>query len=190
MVNTKSQVPLAKQIWELVTIHQVYHAFLKGEYGRCIETFGQIALLSRALIDNPDFTNDSQNCKRSFLLCFRAPLLLQIPCSTIWYKVISLKETHLNELIVIGRCGWDDENDKNELLNVAKRKPEIMNSNPLEWDMPILWGHTKEGPFTIIEGNHRLVAYVSLQTRPELNTPVYVGLSNEYCYWHLPDPVN
>lgn len=184
------QLPLSKQKWEKVTIHQVYHAFLKSEFEKCIQTFGQHAVANKELIDNPDFDNESQNCKRSFLLCFRAPLLVQIPCSTVWYKVSSLSQSHINELIVIGRCGWDDDNDHNELVNVAKRKAEKLNSSPAEWTTPILWGHTEEGPFTIIEGNHRLVAYASLQNRPELNISVYVGLSNEYCFWHLPDPVN
>ncbi len=183
------QSPLAKQKWEKVTIHQVYHTYLKNEFEKCIQHFGPHAVTNKELVDNPDFDNESQNCKRLVLLCFRAPILIQIPCSTVWYKVSSLKQSHLNELIVIGRCGWDDHNDQNELLNVAKRKKEKLNSSPAEWNTPILWGHTKEGPFTIIEGNHRLVAYASLQNGPELNISFYVGLSNEYCFLHLPDPV-
>ena len=187
----KNQEPLALQKWEEVTIHQVYHSFLKGEFENCIKTFGQNAIENKALIDDPDFNNDSQNSKRSFLLCFRAPLLFRIPCSTIWYRVSSLKENHFNELIVVGRCGWDDKSDQNELLTVAKRKNLKLNSSPSEWESPIFFGHTKEGPFTIIEGNHRLVAYASVnsKSKEELNIPVYVGLSSEHCIWHLPDPL-
>lgn len=189
MIQDKIQTPLARQRWEQVTINEIYHAFLKGEFDKCIQCFGPHATANKALIDNPDFTDESQNCKRAVLLSFRAPLLFQIPCSTVWHKVTTLEESHLDELIVIGRCGWDDSNDKNELLNVAKRLNENFNQTLYGLDTPILWGHTKNGPFTIIEGNHRLVAYASLQNRPKLGIPAYVGLSKDYCFFHLPDPV-
>ncbi len=165
----ETQGRLAEQTWDKVTISRVYHAFLKSEFDRCVQTWGHLAIANKALIDAPNFEDESENCKRAFLLCFRAPLLFRIPSSTIWYKVVSLKESHLNELLVIGRCGWDDGADRNELLNVAKRKPDKLRSVPSEWTIPILWGHAKEGPLTIIEGNHRLVAYAALQTRPELS---------------------
>lgn len=190
MMQEETQGRPAEQTWDKVTISRVYHAFLNGEFDKCIQAWGPLASANRALIDNPNFGDESENCKRAFLLCFRAPLLFRIPCSTVWYKVVALEESHLNELLVIGRCGWDDGTDHNELLNVAKRKPENLGSIPSEWAVPILWGHTKEGPFTIIEGNHRLVSYAALQTRPELNIPAYVGLSSDHCYWHLPDPAS
>jgi hypothetical protein len=145
--------------------------------------------LTKQILEDPDFGDESQNEARSSLLAFgRNGLLSQIPQSTVWYRVSSLRESHFDELRVIGRCGWDDVGDENELLNVAKRRSETLTSNPSDWVAPILWGHTEEGPFTIMEGNHRLVAYASLQNRPELNIFVYVGLSDEWCYWHLPDP--
>ena len=167
----------------------MHHAFLKGEFAKCINGFGKHAIENSYLIDNPDFSDESQNCKRSFLLSFRAPLLFKIPCSTIWHRVSLLEQNHLDELIVIGRCGWDAPGDQNELMYVAKRETEKMNSVPSEWHPPILWGHTKEGPFTIIEGNHRLVVYTASHDRQKLGIPVYIGLSSDYCFWHLPDLV-
>lgn len=95
------QLPIAKQTWKKVTIHQVYHAFLKSEFKRCIETFGQQALDNKELVDSPDFDSESQNCKRSFLLCFRAPLLFQIPCSTVWYKVLKQGENTCPKLEIL-----------------------------------------------------------------------------------------
>ncbi len=187
MTQNKKKKSLATQNWKEVTINHVIHAFLQGEFDDCIKCFGPLASGNRALIDNPDFTNESQNSKRTMLISFRAPLLLRIPCSTTWYKVCSLEEFHLDELLVIGRCGWDDNNDRNEILNVARRKKLMINSYPSEWSTPILWGHAKEGPFTIIDGNHRLVAYAYLNQRPKISIPVYVGLSDDLCVWHLPD---
>ncbi len=178
---------IAKQKWEKVTINQVYHSLLKGEFIRCIKTFGQHAETNRGIIDNPDFGNESQNCIRAMLLSFRLPLLYKIPFSTVWYKVVSLNESHLNELIVIGRCEWDSDNDRNELFNVSKRKKIELLSQPPEWDPPVLWGHTKNGPFTIIEGNHRFVALASVENNIKFNLPCYIGLSTDPCHWHLPD---
>jgi len=195
------EAPLSKQKWEQVSIHEVYYTFLKGEFEKCFNSFkeyvsyaGQVVVvdkesLKKQILEDPDFGDESQNAARSALLAFgRNALLSQIPQSTVWYKVSSLRESHFDELRVIGRCGWDDAGDDNELLNVAKRKSETLTSNPSDWVAPILWGHTEEGPFTVIEGNHRLVAYASLQNRPELNILIYVGLSDEWCFWHLPDP--
>jgi hypothetical protein len=193
MINSKSttNMSLAKQKWKEVTINHVYHAFLKGEYDKIFPNQKAQGVQNRAIVEHPDLTDKSQNYKRALLLLnYRSPLLLRIPCSTVWYEVSSLEEYHLGELRIIGRCGWDDINDQNELLSVADRRSENIDSLPIEWNTPILWGHTKEGPFTILEGNHRLVAYASSNHRPQLHIPVYIGLSEDYCFWHLLDPVS
>lgn len=185
-INFAMKEYIRDQKWEEVTVNRVYHSFLKGEFHKCISCL-PFAAKNKELIDNPDFENESQNCKRAMLLSYRMPLLLKIPNSTVWHKVVSLRESHIDELIVIGRCGWDDDNDQNELVNVSKRKPIAMDSHPSNWDTPILWGHTKYGPFTIIEGNHRFVSIASLGNEIKFNIQCYIGLSTDYCCWHLPD---
>jgi hypothetical protein len=60
-----------------------------------------------------------------------------------------------------------------------------MHSPPSNWGTPILWGHDRKGPFTIIEGNHRLVAYASQANKSGLSVPVFVGLSKTPCFWHI-----
>lgn len=177
--------PIAEQKWEKVTINQVYHSFLKSEFEKSISMFQQCAEANRDMINNPDFNNDFQNCIRAMLLSPRLPLLYQIPSSTVWYKVSSLNQFHLAELAVIGNCGWDSNSDQNELIEVSKRKQEKLISTPDNWDPPILWGHKKSGPFTIIEGNHRLVALAS--SKIKFNIPTYIGLSLDNCIWHLQD---
>jgi hypothetical protein len=51
---------------------------------------------------------------------------------------------------------------------------------------PILWGHSKAGPFTIIEGNKRLIAYAATG-ETTINIPVLIGLSPMRCLWHILD---
>jgi len=87
---------------------------------------------------------------------------------------------------VVNYQHWNDPADKNELALVAVRKPLQLKALPASWEQCILWGHDKKGPFTIIEGNNRLIAYkASAQTG--LNIPVLVGLSPTRCIWHILD---
>jgi hypothetical protein len=100
--------------------------------------------------------------------------------------VCSLTNASLTELHVVNHSHWVDPGDDNELLKVATRKMFTLSSDPNEWDTPILWGHEQTGPFTILEGNHRLTAYAAT-SREDLRIPVFVGLSSTACYLHLPD---
>jgi hypothetical protein len=114
----------------------------------------------------------------------------RVPRDTAWYEVRYLEREHLGQLLVIGRCGWDDGADRNELLAVAKRRRLVLETPPDKWSAPILWGHRRTGPLTILEGNNRFVAYAATTAPPALWIPVYVGLSENRCVWHLPDPVS
>jgi hypothetical protein len=79
---------------------------------------------------------------------------------------------------VIGRCGLDDWADGNEVLK-ARKKIHLIEA-PSNWKSIILIGHTRIGPFTIVEGNNRIVAYMS-SNRNGLDVPVYVGLGLVPC---------
>jgi hypothetical protein len=97
------------------------------------------------------------------MLCMiRAPFIGELRADTRWYEVDNLTDEDLPELHVVARCGWDDPSgqDKNELFKVAaRRKSELLRELPQSWKPIILWGHGKRGPFTIVEGNNRLVAH-------------------------------
>ena len=177
---------LSGQTWTEVTVHHVYVAFLCAEWHKLIVP---TTLHDRQLIDQPDLSSYSENQRRAELLySYRAPLLQRMPADTRLYEVRYLQEGHLDELLVIGRCGWDSPHDGNELLQVARRKLLPLRSQPQTWSAPILWGHTRQGPFTILEGNNRLVAFAGADPRPSLRRSVYAGLSGSLCFWHLPDP--
>jgi hypothetical protein len=122
----------------------------------------------------------------------RGPILEEIPQDTEWYDVTHLTDAELCELRVIYHCDWDDlETHRNELRRVAALKPEPLQKLPAEWERPILWGHTKSGPFTILEGNHRMIGYASQKPPPGLSISVLVGLSPRTCnYWHIVDALS
>ena len=175
------------QIWHKVTCHHVYHAFLKSE----VLHFPPDRIKPyREIIKNPDFDDGCQNTQRIHLLeSRRRPLLEKIPNSTDWYLVKFLNEENVDKLHVIAHCGWDSicGSDKNELEKVAQREKPMLKVDPNDWDPPILWGHSISGPFTILEGNHRLVAWVAETPRRELKIPVFVGISPEKCFLHIFD---
>ena len=124
------------------------------------------------------------------LLATRRQLVGEIPPDSRWYRLSHLSREHLPELLVIARDGWDDAwgnaQNGNEVLNVAPRRPQPLRTDPSAWSAIVLWGHTRQGPFTILEGNNRMLAYASSDSVSVIPR-VYVGLSPSYCWWHLPD---
>jgi len=177
---------LASQVWQRISIHDVVAEFLFSERHKLPQLPSADMM---AVIENPDTKNPYQNHFRlRALLYIRCHLLGEIPPDTRWFEVRSLHDDSLPELRVIGRCGWDDPADHNELTEVAKRKALELCATPDSWRKPILWGHDRNGPFTIVEGNNRLVAYAASGAAHSLCIPVIVGLSATPCFFHSPDP--
>jgi hypothetical protein len=169
-----------------VNVHAVVAEFLRSERHK-------LTVLSPdelRLIDQPNIVEPSENHARlRYLALIRRQLVGEIPPDTQWFRVCTLTDAELTELYVIGRCGFEgsSENDDHQLQSFASSRPQTMNSPPSNWGAPILWGHEKKGPFTIIEGNHRLVAYASQAHKSGLSIPVFVGLSKTPCLWHIFD---
>jgi hypothetical protein len=160
-------------------------AFLKAEFADIADTTSDDA----RLVTTPDLGASAQNERRRELLCRRrGRLLMYVPDSTEWFEVRYLEEPHLHQLRAINFRSWNSPGvDKNELPKVARRIRIPLQAAPSEWASPILWGHTRRGPFTVLEGNNRLTAYAGARSRQRLHIPVYVGLSRDPCCWHLPD---
>ncbi len=198
-MNSINDKRIGNQYWGKVSKDEVYCAFLKSEYKIRFNLSSKETEYIKELVDNPCFSNEFQNSKREeLLLLIRKPILDEITHTT-WHKA-SLQQSHLNELRVMGRCGWDygslpDHDsmckpDQNELVSVARRRPQKLKKDPFQWEPPILWGHTMDGPFTIIDGTHRLLGYASHSNKPDLNILAYIGLSEEKCKWHLLDQID
>ena len=174
---------LANQQWRPISVYEMVCEFLRSERHK----FPGERL---TYIDAPHLHDPLANHARLRMLYrIRAGLIGEVPPDTQWFNVEVLSENELGELLVIGRCGWDDDaKDSNELLKVAIRKPQKLTKPFQSWPKLILWGHDRTGPFTILEGNNRLTAYVSTACGSGLRIPVIVGLSPTPCAWHKPDP--
>jgi hypothetical protein len=177
---------LVNMKWTRVTVHNVVAEFLQSERWK---PAGVLAPQCMNAVDTPNTSDPVENHLRLRLLYyFRCFLFAEIPPDTEWFEVRYLTDNELNQLRVVGRCSWDDRADQNELAKVAARRPEKLNSPPTSWGRLILWGHDRQGPFTILEGNHRLVAYASTSPLPGLSIAVLVGLSPTPCFFHILDP--
>lgn len=193
---------LRDEQWQECTFAEITDGWLRAEQHKLREKFVEwkrpdlVRRLDRHLARAPDFSDDDANADQVELLAsFRAPLLNGIPANTAWFRVSSLRNIHLEQIHVIGRCGWEDQgqSDHNEVRHVAKRKVKKgetwnIERGPDSWGFLLLWGHHRGGPFTILEGNNRLVEYAATPGAPDFAVPVYIGLSPNYCFWHLPDP--
>jgi hypothetical protein len=184
---------LADKTWTPVTFDEVVLEWCRAE--KDTRLVNRIALSEIPGVDellrSGDITDSRANEERyRRLLRIRGPLLRHIPRGTEWFSVKSLTDGELDELRVIFNCPpWSDpQSHSNELRRVATLNPESLRKPPERWERPILWGHNRSGPFTVIEGNHRLIGYASQKQPRGLSIPVLVGLSLLPCAtWHIVD---
>jgi hypothetical protein len=173
---------LVEKAWTKVCVHKVILEFLLAEETTRLSQLppDQMPALVKTqglkrILHEADLNKAAENHTRLRLLCLiRRWLICEIPPDTEWYVVQNLSDYELSELRIIGRCGLDDWADGNEVLK-ARKKIHLIEA-PSNWKSIILIGHTRIGPFTIVEGNNRIVAYMS-SNRNGLDVPVYVGLS-------------
>ena len=138
------------------------------------------------MIDSPNLDDPAENQKRLRLLYYkRAMFIFEVPPDTRWSEVRYLTESHLDQLYCSGRHSQPWAGKK---LRDAGECEDALKCEPPDWKPIIFWGHDKAGPFMILEGNHRLLAYVRAQPPPPLHIPVYIGLSPGFCFWHPLDP--
>jgi hypothetical protein len=179
-------VMLGDQDWAPASIHQVVAAILQAERDRFAPL---LPTELQSLVDQPKLDNPRENHSRLRLLYVRRiHLMAEVPPDTDWHEVRFLRNEHLSELHVIARCGFMPEGHPTALLtSPSHRTPELLRTPPAEWKPLVLWGHSPSGPFTILEGNHRLAAFVGNGASETLQLPVFVGLSNTPSHWHSLD---
>ena len=181
---------LEDEAWASSSYDAMVLAFLKGEWSRWrLADRGDVKLITE-----PDLTDTIQNQTRRRLLdSVRRVLLSQIPRDTRWFEVRHLGARHFWQLRNIHRSDWSGHSDTHELLEMARLQPERLRQEANSWGSwrPILWGHNRTGPFTIIEGNHRLTALAGARAALQENIRMvtYVGISTRPCEWHRPDAI-
>lgn len=194
--------------WEKVAIDEVICSFLKSEYEKTPTIVFSKEELN--LINNPDFNDNIENQEREGLLLHklrRRPLWDKIPKDTEWWRVGPIDLQLMKRIHVIDKPGggWTDlfepdssleavvrnlhqdskKNIKiNRIMDSLRGDPQIINNST------ILFSHSKNGHFTIIEGNHRWCALMLHAKRGKiLKSKIYsyVGISRENCHWHFED---
>jgi hypothetical protein len=171
--------------WTEIGFHNVISEFLRAERDSRFSAYEQWL----PLINNPNLNDPLENHLRLRLFySARGPLMFEIPPDTKWYEVDSLTENEIDEVRVSERLNAEWKAAGNKLEEVAAVAQKPLKALPDAWARIILWGHERIGPFSIIEGNNRLLAWAYANPRPPLNIRVYVGLSTSLCHWHFSDP--
>jgi hypothetical protein len=185
-VNAVALSHLVDEAWTPSSLDAVVLEFLRAEWNKFLPLLQHG---DRCLVDQSDLSDAAQNAVRlELLLSVRHPLLERVPPDTRWFEVRYLGVRHFWQLRNIHHIHWSGHSNTNELLEIAQVRPEKLRGEPGGWPMPILWGHDQGGPFTILEGNHRLTALAGAAARwQDLRMPALVGLSATPCWWHRPD---
>lgn len=150
-------------VWKSVTEDEVIYSWLKAEatdpdhqfasaYKRYTDDFKALAL------DNPSFNNYEENKnRRKVFNKVRGNYSLWKPIHkyTSWYKTKMILNNPFRKIF-------------------GPYYPESNKSNSPNLNGIILWGHSEQGPFIVLEGNHRW--YARKKWLPYICV-VYVGIS-------------
>ena len=162
-----------------VTEDEAIAEFLRSEFYQ--SDFDPYRKLFHDIVTRPEFGNSSDNrLRRALLYLRRGRLWREIPADTEWWEV-ELENEDLQRIRVFPRDQWRAHSDRNYcLLETAQRigseisqssdpflaklrslaEELTQTSGPVERGTVLLIGMGNNGPWTIIEGNHRLTAAV------------------------------
>ena len=177
---------------------EMYNQFLKSELSY-FSVSDQTQL--QPILSARDFGNAFHNFqRRTALFARRWRLLCQLPSCVEWHFGL-LDEHDFRTLHTPKNCGWDEFCPGNLLRNV--RYPDACSDETRqkiaqllsvvgaqEFDKTlILIGEGLDGPFTILDGNHRATALFLGNRERKLSVqeiPAYIGVSNRMrqCHWY------
>ena len=159
-----------------VSEDEVIAEFLKSDFENAVFEDYQDSL--RDLVVNPRFDDPAENAKRRALLFIRhLPLWRELPKGTEWYEV-EIKSADLDQIRVFPRALWRKLARGNFTLTAVIDRIRAYRGHDLalmtflakiaslrEWlsqddakGAVLLIGLNEREPFTILDGNHRLVA--------------------------------
>jgi hypothetical protein len=189
-MNAVVRPELAAEAWTPCSKHQMVLAFLQAEWEKYpqLHQLGDRRLITQGHADLGDFVQNS--LRASLLWQVRGFLFQHVPHDIEWHEVSHLRCEHFWQLLNVHHFDWSRYAATNRLEEVAQVRGEPLRGAPDEWPPPILFGHDRDGPFTILEGNHRLSALASAPAeRQNWRTIALVGLTPRRCGWHRPDGV-
>jgi len=194
---------------ESVTYNQMIHAWLKSESFRLIE---HRIPYDKKLIDTPDFNSIEENTQRRQLMFCRNPILNGIPsdteCAMFEVGKKDIKNIYIipcrNWFLDTGKTfelqtafedilhnrGYQDGNGNNQVFDNLNKVNQIIQYWKINLDVEkdeklIIVGNTEEGPFTIIDGTHRAIAFE--KTINSYPWHAFVGISKGMINyeWHI-----
>lgn len=200
------ETPGAIPIWKLrqVSEDEVMAEFLKSDFNN--PDFEEYRETLSTLVNNPDLSNPVENAKRRALLFIRhASLWRVLPEGTEWFEV-SLRPSDFERIRVFPRAHWRKlakgdfaisevvrEIASGKCRNVVAKEflTKILDIRSwLEQDVDagavLLIGMGETGPFTVLDGNHRLAASLLASSEAAKRFRVYCGLSPRMgqCCWY------
>ena len=189
-----------------VTEEEVMAEFLKSDFNN--PDFEDYREALATLVNHPDLSNPVENAKRRALLFIRhASLWRVLPEGTEWFEV-ALRPADLERIrvfprahwrkvakgdfsitevvgeIAAGRCqGVVDEAFIQKILGIRDWLEQDQAVDP---GAVLLIGISASGPFTVLDGNHRLAASLLGSSETPKRFRVYCGLSPRMgqCCWY------
>lgn len=186
-----------------VSEDEVIAEFLKSDFHR--PEFEEYKQILGDIVTRPNLLDASENAKRRALLFTRhLSLWHEIPSETQWYEV-EVNACDISQIRAFPRAQWRRLARGNFAITkiaqslgaqrAALPEPFIakidaigqrLSQGPIGFGAVILIGMTESDPFTVLDGNHRLVA--ALHTSPENITKLrfMCGLSSRMteCCWY------
>lgn len=192
---------------------EIHHAWLKSEWFRISHQYPDV---DRGILDSPNFEDEKENELRKRLLAHRGPILDPLPPDIIWHAV-NVGQSDVEKLYIIPIFDWFLDTGRTFSLvgtlehlapnrgyyNQSREVCTIDHFNEVSRKLSF-WGCYKEaqanerlilvatetkGPFTIIDGTHRAVAYLKKEKDALSVFPWkgYLGISpNCRTYrWHV-----
>lgn len=197
--------PGSSQLCKLrqVSEDEVMAEFLKSDFNNA--DFEDYREALATLVNKPDLSDAVENAKRRALLFIRhASLWRVLPEGTQWFEV-ALRPSDLERIRVFPRAHWrkvakGDFAITEVVREIAGGRRDVVDDNFvqkiseirhwLEQDVDagavLLIGINERGPFTVLDGNHRLAASLLSAVEPAKRFRVYCGLSPKMaeCCWY------
>jgi hypothetical protein len=187
-----------------VSEDEVMAEFLKSDFNN--PDFEDYREALATLVNQPDLSDPVENAKRRALLFIRhASLWRVLPEGTQWFEV-TLRPVDLERIRVFPRSHWRKVAKGDFAITEVVREIAAGNCkdiveegfvhkifeirNWLEQDVDagavLLIGINESGPFTVLDGNHRLAASMLASVEPAKRFRIYCGLSPRMaqCCWY------
>lgn len=175
-----------------VSVDEVIGGFLKSDFDLSLYRDYQEKL--GELVYNPDYDNDGDNAIRRALLFLRhRPIWTQVPAESEWYEV-EIAQPDLKNIRVFPRAQWarlakrdfslerviarlisrTGKADESLYAKIAFLRRQFLRGGSEPLGAVLLLALTENGPFTVLDGNHRFVAAA-------LDSPFQAGKLRFFC---------